>query len=245
MGLIASLKNMVQANRRQIEIDLLGYPKRQYFSPIYYGQYKITIPLAQKYIKGQFLDLGCGDLPFKDLLKDKVTSYDSLDFFPRTKEVTYVGDIQNMSMIPEGKYDSAICLEVLEHIPDPFRAVREIYRVLGDHGMVIISVPHLSRLHEEPHDYYRYTKYGLRYLLEQAGFKVIHLEQRGTLVSFLGHQIATLVLGIVWNVPIIRHIMWFLNRWLVTELSFYLDSKLKSSDIFALGYTVVAIKQVR
>ncbi len=236
------LKKKLQSNRRKIELDLLSSPKRLYFSPVYYGQYKITLPLAKQYAKGYFLDLGCGDLPFKNELVELVAYYDTLDFFPRTDALTYIEDIQNMTTVPSERYNSAICLEVLEHVPDPFRAVREIYRVLAQESVLIISVPHLSRLHDEPHDYYRYTRYGVRYLLEQAGFKVIHLVERGGLFSFLGHQVSTFILGMIWSVPIIRHIAWFLNAWLVTRLCHQLDQWFPQSGVFALGYTVVASK---
>jgi SAM-dependent methyltransferase len=136
-----------------------------------------------------------------------------------------------------------VCLEVLEHVPDPFQAVREIHRILKEGGILIVSVPHLSRLHDEPHDYYRYTRHGLRYLLEQNGFDIQVLEQRGGLFSFLGHQLSTLVLGLVWRIPLLRQMAWFINSWLVVRGADLLDRHLDRSGIFALGYTVVARKQ--
>jgi hypothetical protein len=109
--------------------------------------------------------------------------------------------------------------------------------------VLIVSVPHLSRLHDEPHDYYRYTQYGLRHLLEQAGFTITHLHERGGIFSFLGHQISTIILGTVWSVPVIQEIAWFLNSWLITRFCYQLDLIFNPSGIFTLGYTVVATKQ--
>lgn len=235
-------KEKIRANRRQLELDLLSSPQRHLFSPIYYSQYQVTLPLMQKFVKGRLLDVGCGDLPFKDKLLQQVTRYDSLDLFPRGTELTYVNDVQDMATVPSENYDSAICLEVLEHVPDPFRAAREIYRVLVPGGVLIVSVPHLSRLHDEPHDYYRYTKYGLTHLLKQAGFTLLFLQRRGGLCSFLGHQISTMLLGLVWSVPVIREVGWFLNSWLVTRLCYQLDLILNRSEIFTAGYTAVATK---
>lgn len=236
-------KEKLKVNRRQLELDLLVSPDRFLFSPIYFAQYQVTLPLMQKFIKGRLLDLGCGDLPFKDKLLAQVSCYDTLDLFPRDIEPTFTSDIQNMSIVPSENYNSAICLEVLEHIPDPLRAIHEMYRILVPGGVLIVSVPHLSRLHDEPHDYYRYTRYGLTYLLEQVGFTIICLEPRGGLFSFLGHQISTIVLGSVWPVLFVRKIAWFLNSWLITKLCYHLDSISNLSEIFTAGYTVVAMKR--
>lgn len=238
------MKEWIRANRKQLEQDILNSARRPFFSPVYYGQYRVTLPLLKQYSHGRLIDLGCGDMPFRGLLSKQIESYESLDFFPRSSQVTYTGDIQQMDMIPSDTYDTAICLEVLEHVADPFLAVREIHRTLKIGGVLIVSVPHLSRLHDEPHDYYRYTQYGLRYLLEQNGFSVQILERRGGLFSFLGHQISTVVLGLVWRTPILRQMAWFLNSWLIVRGAYTLDRLLDRSGIFALGYTAVARKQL-
>jgi SAM-dependent methyltransferase len=239
---LAYWQEKIRSSRRQLELDLLSLPQRRYFSPIYYGQYRVTLPLIQQYVRGRFIDLGCGDLPFRDELIDRVTHYDSLDIFPQTEKVTYVTDIQDMAVVLGETYDSAICLEVLEHVPDPFRATREIYRILTPSAVLILSVPHLSRLHAEPNDYYRYTRHGLRYLLEQAGFEILELRQRGGLLTFLGHQVSTIILGTTWSIPGMRQIAWFLNSWLIARFCFWLDQLLTVSGIFAAGYTIVAVK---
>ncbi len=241
MKFFTFVREKIKANRRQLEIDLLASPQRRYFSPIYYGQYEITVPLMERYLRGHLLDLGCGDLPFKELILPQVQSYDTLDFFPRRTDLTYVSDLQNMSIVPDNKYDTAICLEVLEHIPNPSQALQEIHRILIPEGTLVLSVPHLSRLHEEPHDYFRYTHYGLTHLLQQAGFEVITLEHRGGLLTFLGHQISTTLLGITWTIPLVQQIAWFINRWCITQFCYQLDTILQA-NIFAAGYTVVARK---
>ena len=222
---------------------MLRAPDRHLFSPLYYGQYMVTLPLALKHIRGRLLDAGCGDLPYRDRLRAQVTHYDTLDVAPRQSQLTYLGDIQRMNDVPSGNYDSVICLEVLEHVADPFAAAREIYRVLARDGILVASVPHLSRLHDEPHDYYRYTRYGLTHLLQQAGFVVTELHTRGGLVSFLGHQLSTAILASVWPIPVVRRIAWVLNSWLVTRLCYHLDKSLDRSGLFAAGYTVVAAKR--
>lgn len=236
------LKSYLRASRHQLEADLGVNPRRRFFSPAYYSQYQLTMPLMQRFAYGRLIDLGCGSMPYQQFIRGQVSNYDSLETFPTHVPVTYVGDIQNMGMIAAASYDTAICLEVLEHVPDPFGAVREVYRILKPQGVFIVSVPHLSRLHMEPHDYYRFTQYGCRYLLESAGFQVDILDKRGGLCSFLGNQIATVLLGLFWRVPILKEVIWFLNSWLVTRLAYKLDGVLDPTGVYAMGYTAVAYK---
>jgi SAM-dependent methyltransferase len=237
------LKEYLRVNRHLLEKELGTDPRRQFFSPAYYSQYQCTVPLLQRHACGRLIDLGCGSMPYRQFVEPRVSAYDSLEFFPSADAaVTYLGDIQDMCMIADSTYDTAVCLEVLEHVPDPFRAAQEIHRILKSTGILIMSVPHLSRLHMEPHDYYRFTHYGLRHLLESVGFHITSLEARGSLFSFLGHQVATVWLGLVWRVPVVKEVSWFLSSWLVTRLAYHLDQQLDTTGIYAMGYTVVAHK---
>ena len=128
-----------------------------------------------------------------------------------------------MSMIENNNYDSAICLEVLEHIPDRYKALKEINRVLKQNGILILSVPHLSRLHEIPNDYYRYTKYGLQVLFNGSCFEVFLIKERAGVFSS-------------------NFISYYLNKLFLVYLSYYIDEILPTKRLPA-GYTVVAIKK--
>jgi SAM-dependent methyltransferase len=236
---------LLRKNRYRLARDLRDSPRRWLFSPAAYSQYRTTLPLLQRFARGRLIDLGCGDMPFCSFIITQVDTYDSLDLYPRTDHVTFVGDVQDLSMCTDESYDTVICLEVLEHVKDPFRAVHEMGRILKPDGYLILSVPHLSRLHDEPHDYYRYTRHGLSYLLEQAGLESKVMEKRGGLFCFLGHQVSTFILGLVWSIPVIEDIVWFLNSWLVTRLCYEIDRVLDKPGLFALGHTVVAQKQNR
>jgi SAM-dependent methyltransferase len=230
----------LKKNRQRIEEELPRFPRRAYISPALYAQYREILPLLQRYVRGKTIDLGCGCMPFKELLSGIVGQYDTLEAVPRSEPVTFVGDIQDMSMISDASYDSAICLEVLEHVPEPGRALCEVRRILNPGGTVVLSVPHLSRLHDQPHDYYRYTNYGLNYLLKKAGFEVLEIRQKGGLFSFVGHQVSLFVLGITWGIPILKELAWFVNKWLVTYLCYGVDRWLERRGLFALGYVAVA-----
>jgi SAM-dependent methyltransferase len=63
--------------------------------------------------------------------------------------------------------------EVLEHIFNPDIFLSEINRVLKDQGILLITVPFVWDEHEQPYDYARYSSFGLKYLLEKYGFKIL------------------------------------------------------------------------
>ncbi len=231
-----------EEKRDKLETELIKKDKWRYFSPIVYLQYSITLPLIVKYAHGVLIDVGCGRTPYKKYLLPLVSKYDGLDIKPHSAEVNIIADVQNMNMIDDETYDTAICLEVLEHIPDPSKALSEIRRILRPGGRLIISVPHLSRLHDLPNDYFRFTQYGISILLEQSGFKVTELLIKGGLFSFLGHQWSTVTLSIFYFIPIIGNVIFEINKLVITKLSISLDKIFDTKGYFSCGYAISAIK---
>jgi SAM-dependent methyltransferase len=234
--------NLLRRNRLRINQELKSLEQRKFLSPASYGHHQVTMPAVIKYVQGKCIDIGCGHMPYKDLIMARVTHYDSLDRESRVPGVTYIGDVQNMHMLREKSYNSAICFEVLEHVPDPMQAITEIARILQKDGILILSVPHLSRLHEEPYDFFRYTKYGLQALLENAGFHIVEIQPRGGLFSFLGQQFSTMFVCCFWHIPILKHLIFFVNKWLCVLPCYAFDRAVDRHKLFALGYTCVARK---
>jgi len=103
-------------------------------------------------------------------------------------------------------------------------------------------VPHLSRLHELPHDYFRYTEYGLRELAKAGGFEVLELEPAGGLVSFLGHQLSMAYLTVFWPLRFLRPLTLFINKNLFTRFLLSVDKYLGFKSLFPQGYALVARK---
>ncbi len=231
------MQNVIAENRRRLDRD----PRRRpYISAALLGQYRVTVPLLRQYLHGVVLDVGCGTMPYRSVLDQKVTRYDSLDLKAQVPGVTYEADVQDMRVVPDAAYDSVICLEVLEHVPDPFRALAEIRRILRPGGVLVLSVPHLSRIHEAPQDFYRFTNYGLAAMFQRSGFEVVRIERRGGLMSFLAHQLSLVVIGLTWSLPVIRHLVMALNEWLLVRPVYMVDALVDKAGLFALGYTCVA-----
>jgi len=182
-------------------------------------------------------------MPFRNHIPQAVTQYDSIDVDEKAADITYVGDILNMSMIQSETYDSAVCFEVLEHVKNPFIAIKEINRILKKDGLLIISVPHMWLIHEAPHDYFRFTKYGLKHILEENQFKIISMETVGGLLSLLGHFISCGILCLFWRVPVVKDLLFFLVKWLITLPCAIIDDKLIRSQMMPLEYLCVAKKK--
>lgn len=196
--------------------------------------------LTKNNIRGRLLDAGAGKLSYRHLVKPLCDEYKSMDFNQTHPELDYLSDIQSMPLKNE-TFDTVLSAEVLEHVPDPEKALREIHRVLKPGGKLVISIPHLMYMHNEPNDFYRYTKYGLRTLLERVGFIVEYLEPSGSIFSFLQGIIATTVVGLVYRIPILWPIVFFISKY-TSKLAIWFDNRTDKKKIFALHFIAVARK---
>ena len=129
-------------------------------------------------LSGSVLDIGCGIKPYREIIGKYCTEYIGLDH-PATphglKEVEVVGDALRLPFGGE-RFDSVVSFQVMEHVREPQLFLSEAYRVMKRGGMAMLMTPFMWGEHEQPHDYFRYTRYGLRYLAEKAGFEVIAIE---------------------------------------------------------------------
>jgi SAM-dependent methyltransferase len=84
---------------------------------------------------------------------------------------------------------------MLEHVRFPEKCVQEMFRVLKPGGHALVTAPQWNELHEEPHDYFRYTCYGLKDLFERNGFKTIEQDQRGGFFGNLTQMIIRMLMS--------------------------------------------------
>jgi SAM-dependent methyltransferase len=148
---------------------------------------------------GTVLDVGCGMKPYKKLLGTHADRWIGLDF-ETTASGRSAADIFGTALqLPfrDAEFDAVLATQVLEHVPQPGALVREAGRVLKPGGHLVLTAPQTNPLHEEPHDYYRYTCHGLRSLTEEAGLQVLEIRP-------LGGAIATVAQMIVWHLNWIR-----------------------------------------
>lgn len=243
--MLSQFLNWLRSRRHSVEQELITIEQRRYLSAIFYAHYTLLLPLIRRHARGKLIDLGCGTSPFWYAVVEQVESYHGVDLWPRSDKTTFAGDIQRLDMVRDESYDSAICIEVLEHLPEPGRAIATIQRILKPGGVAVISVPHLSRLHDLPHDYFRFTEYGLRYLLAEGELEVVSLQPKGGLFTFLAHQLSTLLLAVAWTIPLLKVPLLVFNRWVLVLGAYYGDRLLGTAATFPQGYVVVARKGER
>jgi len=103
--------------------------------------------------------------------------------------IDVVHDFNSGLPFPDRDFDLVILSNVLEHAPNPFHLMAESARVLAPDGQIIGVVPFLTGLHQEPYDFYRFTRYGIERLLSSAEFEVLDITPLGRLTDvYLGAQ---------------------------------------------------------
>ena len=179
-------------------------------------------------VRGRVLDAGSGRGTWREVIRSGGADYESIDMAPRGGDCpTWVGDVMRMPQVPDGHYDAIVSHQVLEHLPRPWEALAEFRRVLRPGGVLVVSAPHLSRRHELPHDYFRFTQEGMESLLRDAGFDDIVVQPVGGLLSFLHHQVSCVFPGLFAPLPLIGVALALLNlpfAWLALWLDRLLDS---------------------
>lgn len=131
---------------------------------------------------GRLLDLGCGDVPLFEAYHefvDEVVCVDWAQTLHPNDFLDYECDLNKPLPFRDGEFDTLILSDVLEHISKPSELWREMSRLLKPGGKILVNVPFYYWLHEEPHDYYRYTRHALRLFAETSGFDVLLLEELG------------------------------------------------------------------
>jgi len=160
--------------------------------------------LEDEYISGRpvVVDIGCGEKPYADWFE--ATDYIGLNYGTSGALPDIVGDAQCLPI--QSEHASIVfSTQVIEHVPNPVLMVREIHRILKPGGLLVLSGPFCWPLHEEPHDYYRFTVYGFRYLLSQAGFEIEDIQgDCGALTQVSVAVIGMLPRTLFFLVPIIN-----------------------------------------
>lgn len=213
------------------------------FSPTRYNLHRHILPLLDHIRRSPCLDAGSGRAPYRRILEERGIRVISVDLDRRGTEVDLIEDIQRLDSLSDGSFQAVLCTQVLEHVPRPWKAAREFGRVLAPGGLLIVSVPHLSILHEAPHDYWRFTRYGLQALFEEHGFEVLALTETGGLLSFAGHGCSLVLWLLASAIPGTRHATWLLNYITSVKLLGWTDRGLGMARLCPSDYVMLARKR--
>ncbi len=133
---------------------------------------------SRTYLRGRIVDIGCGRKPYARFMPAAVVAHVGVDHEASPHGTGAVDIVASAYAIPveDESFDGALATSVLEHLEEPEEALREWYRILRPGAYIILELPHMWHLHEEPRDFYRFTNHGIRYLLEKVRFEVVELE---------------------------------------------------------------------
>ncbi|GGK12010.1 class I SAM-dependent methyltransferase [Parabacteroides faecis] len=143
----------------------------------------------KKYAFGDLADVGCGYVPMYEIYKEQTETQTCIDWANTLHKNEYLDmecDLNQPLNIENDKFDTIILSDVLEHIRKPEHLLRELYRITRLDGVLILGVPFYYWLHETPFDYFRYTKYGLKSMLEDSGYSLIEMNATGGVLDVWG-----------------------------------------------------------
>lgn len=146
-------------------------------NPFFFSRRALYDAVAESatYLKGDLLDVGCGQKPYKSLFS--VSQYIGIE----VEQAGHDHSNEDVDLYYDGKhfpfqnghFDCVLTSQVLEHVFHPDDFLSEINRVLKPHGRLLLTVPFVWDEHEQPYDFARYSSFGLRHLLEKNGFTII------------------------------------------------------------------------
>jgi SAM-dependent methyltransferase len=133
--------------------------------------------------KGIILDVGCGSKPYKNFATnaEKYIGVDVID----DPEVDQKMIENKYIPFDDNYFDAVISTQAIEHIQDLDTVLKEIKRVAKHESLIFISLPFMFQEHGAPHDYRRFTKFGLKSYLSQFNFDIIEVNTIGGIGSYL------------------------------------------------------------
>ncbi|TAL69082.1 MAG: methyltransferase domain-containing protein [Bacteroidetes bacterium] len=195
------------------------------------------------------LDIGAGTCPYRANFSH--CNYKAHDFkkyhgvmLGNTTEygkIDYESDIASIP-VPGESFDYILCTEVLEHVPEPIKAVEEMTRIIKPGGKIFITAPLGSGLHQLPYHYYGgYTPEWYKLMAERFNLNLIEIVSNGGYFRLLAQESARLA----WTWDQHKHlhgengqqIHSLFGEWIPRYL-FYLEDNC-FIDQFTVGYHVV------
>ena len=156
-----------------------------FLNPFYFARKGLAehISALSSHISGKILDVGCGKKPYQQLFQ--ATEYIGLEYdSPENRKKKHADFYYDGRVFPfeSNSFDSLVINQVFEHVFNPDDFLKESLRVLKPGGKLLMTVPFVWDEHEQPHDFARYSSFGLQFILEKHGFNIV--EQRKSVNDF-------------------------------------------------------------
>jgi len=207
--------------------------------------------------KSKILDAGAGTQQYKkfckhlDYLSQDFAQYDGLGDHKgiQTGSFDYgrldiISDITHIPL-PDKSLDAIMCIEVLEHLPEPSEAIREFSRLLKPNGYLILTAPFASLTHFAPYHFSTgFNRYWYEQHLPERHLDIEEITPNGNYFEFIGqelYRIRNFSKKYANDKPgILESIALFFVRKMLLRFS---KRDTKSSESLCFGYHVVARKK--
>jgi SAM-dependent methyltransferase len=220
-----------------------GYPYEKIckMDVLRYEIFKKTESFVNEHMKGDVLEVGAGADYLKKTFAGKYDNWVSLDYDIRSFSIDVQGDAQQLPF-KDNSFDTIITIDVLEHIPNPEKAVKEYFRVLKPGGKIILSTPFMFWLHEEPFLFFHSSRFGLKHLFERNGFKVLNIVPIAGILATWGLLCSIGITKVFkFSGPVLRFFL-FINKWTQLGLLRPLDKAIDKNKRMAQGHFIAAQK---
>ena len=201
------------------------------------------------------LDAGAGSMNYKPFFMNYI--YVATDFCKADKIYQDQNDLDficDLKKIPDrdNTYDAIINIQVIEHIDEPSKMLNEFYRILKKDGKLFLTAPQGWGLHDEPFHYFNFTRYGLKKLFNDSGFKILFIKERGGYFSYLTLRLQEMPLLFLKSSKnpcyfLISFPLFMLSLiffWGITPPLFYIfDKAFDKEKKYTLGYACYCIKE--
>lgn len=161
-------------------------------------------------------------------------------------DTTRIDLVSDITKIPaeDKSYDLVLCTEVLEHVPDPAAAVRELARLVKDGGELVLTAPFASLTHFAPYHYVSgLSRYWYEHHLKELGFTSISTVPNGGWSDFIAQELWRLPwIGKTYSSKALGWIGLALAMPLILCLRWMKSIDRGSSELLAFGWLVVARK---
>lgn len=203
---------------------------------------KLDSFLSKHRSSARVLDVGAGGSSYDRFFPNRI----SIDIDPmRSPDV--VGDAHNLPFSDE-EFEMILCTEVLEHLKDPRRAIAEMRRVLKKEGVLIVTTRFIYPLHDSPHDYWRFTKYGLKELFKE--WEITELVSETEVFSTIAVLLQRIAFQTTLRLNKIAKLSLFVLAYAFNHLNFLVKNEYgdikkgtQEEDIMSSGYYMVCKKK--
>ncbi len=235
--------------QREQNIKRLIVPKTGLNDP-YYLAYKFLFKDLEnaitRYAKGNVLDIGCGNKPYKCFFEGRIDSYTGCDISQSSENSVDVICLATDIPLPDNSMDTVFSTQVIEHVADHRKLLSEAQRILKPDGYIIVSGPMAWEHHEVPYDFFRFTRHGFEWLLETHGFTPVEIVANGGKWALVGQLMLNSIRSSFAKKSVFRKILFLLYfvfrvKWIINLLFAFLD-KVDKDYSSTLNFVVVAKK---